>query len=383
MDKWSNNKKYALHIEPTNVCNSACPNCPRYVAGSRLERPGLVHTSISIEQYMEWFPPDLLKNRCGRIMLCGNQGDPAATPDIVPIVEYTLKHLNKDALFVMHSNAGLRSKFIWKELGKLIQGRPGWFMLFSIDGLEDTNHIYRRNVQWQRVMDNAKAFLSNGGNAYWDFLVFKHNEHQIDEVKKLAKDMGFIDTRIKLPDGMYWHDELHHVGVYDREGNLEYTIRASDIPELQNAPAGTKLSTHMPAQKIQLLNLNYLRNDEEYALYEDHIIKCKSLVSEDLGAELYITHEGLVLPCCYIGELWQSQRTDAAYLQLQDMFDIDYMNLKNNTIDAITEYFDALLIPSWTKENYKCGKTKYCSKICGQNSSMSRLIYKDTDTNVD
>jgi MoaA/NifB/PqqE/SkfB family radical SAM enzyme len=374
---WYSSEKYALHIELTNICNAACPICPRYVAGSKLERPDLIHTSIGIDQYKEWFTPEFLQNQVGRIMLCGNQGDPMATKDIVPIIEYTLSNLGKDAAFIIHSNAGLRSEKVWREVGKLIQGNQRWFMYFSIDGLEDTNHIYRRNVEWQRVMRNAKAFLSQGGNAIWDFLVFKHNEHQIDEVKKLSTDMGFMGTRIKLPDGLYENGQLVNKGAYDKQGNLEHLISPSSIPEFQNAPTLTPIAHNRPPQKIRLHGLNHELREKEYARYEKYNITCKSLQNAGhIGAEIFIAQDGLVLPCCFIGELWQSGRTDVAKQQLQDIFDLDKMYLQHNSIDDIFKFFDDNIITSWNKKDYSCGKSKMCSKVCGDDSSITRLIYE-------
>ena len=36
-------------------------------------------------------------------------------------------------------------------------------------------------------MENVNAFISAGGTAYWKFLIFKHNEHQVEEAKKLSE----------------------------------------------------------------------------------------------------------------------------------------------------------------------------------------------------
>jgi hypothetical protein len=40
-------------------------------------------------------------------------------------------------------------------------------------------------------MRNVDAFIAAGGNAEWDFLVFRHNEHQVDAARALALGMGF------------------------------------------------------------------------------------------------------------------------------------------------------------------------------------------------
>ena len=48
--------------------------------------------------------------------------------------------------------------------------------IFSIDGLSDTTYLYRRRTNFEKIMENAEAYIF-GGIARWDFIVFKHNEH--------------------------------------------------------------------------------------------------------------------------------------------------------------------------------------------------------------
>jgi hypothetical protein len=71
-------------------------------------------------------------------------------------------------------------------------------VVFSIDGLADTNHIYRKKVNWIKVMNNAAAFIKAGGSAHWDMLVYKHNEHQVDIAEQVARDLGFTWFRAKV-----------------------------------------------------------------------------------------------------------------------------------------------------------------------------------------
>jgi sulfatase maturation enzyme AslB (radical SAM superfamily) len=85
----------------------------------------------------------------------------------------------------------------WKALAGLIN-RPHDYVVFSIDGLEDTNHIYRRGVDWRRLMANVETFILAGGRAQWDMLVYRHNQHQVDQCEQMAKDMGFSVFRAKV-----------------------------------------------------------------------------------------------------------------------------------------------------------------------------------------
>ena len=54
-----------------------------------------------------------------------------------------------------------------------------------------TNHLYRQGVNWANVERSMDAFIGAGGRARWDFLIFEHNQHQVDEAETLAKRKGF------------------------------------------------------------------------------------------------------------------------------------------------------------------------------------------------
>ena len=49
-------------------------------------------------------------------------------------------------------------------------------------------------------MENAKAFISTGASAHWDMLAFDHNKHQVEEIRTLAKKLGFVMFRLKESD---------------------------------------------------------------------------------------------------------------------------------------------------------------------------------------
>ena len=67
--------------------------------------------------------------------------------------------------------------------------------MFSVDGLEDTNHIFRINAKWNTVLRGMKAMgslpKSNRPWLEWKYLVFPYNAHQVKEARELAMDIGF------------------------------------------------------------------------------------------------------------------------------------------------------------------------------------------------
>ena len=55
-----------------------------------------------------------------------------------------------------------------------------------------------KNVDWVKLMNNIRGYISAGGSAHWDMLVYGYNEHQVDECEQLARDIGFTWFRAKV-----------------------------------------------------------------------------------------------------------------------------------------------------------------------------------------
>lgn len=243
-----------IHIEPTSLCNAECPQCARNIFGEGLN-PNIKLGSLSVDWFREQFNRDNISN-VSKIFFCGNVGDPCATPDLLKIIIF-LKSLKPNIVIGANTNGSLKTRIWFKELGHLLNGHLD-YLVFSIDGLEDTNHIYRRNTNWGKIMQNAEAFISTGASAHWDMLVFKHNRHQVDSARQLAKEMGFTWFRSKITDR--WD-------IYPISQKLE------------------------PASLYE--NKNYL----------EAIPQCE----KDRDASLFIDYTGQTWPCCHMAEAYLSE----------------------------------------------------------------------------
>lgn len=181
-----------LHIEPTTVCQAACPQCDR-------ENPALYtkdnQSELLLEDIKRIVPTDFIK-QLDKMFMCGNFGEPAAAKESLEIFQY-FKEVNPNITLGLNTNGGVKNPRWWTELAKTFNGVFD-YVVFSLDGLEDLNHVYRKNVNWNRVMDNASAYINAGGSAHWDMLVYRHNQHQVNEAQDLAKQMGFTWFRAKV-----------------------------------------------------------------------------------------------------------------------------------------------------------------------------------------
>ena len=182
-----------LHLEPTTMCNAACPLCAREDP-ARFNKEQDIH-HLTVEQIKELFSPEFIKN-LDKMYMCGNYGDPAAGMHTLDIYRY-FREINPDITLGMNTNGSLRNTAWWIELAGILSN-PLDFVIFSIDGLEDTNHLYRVNTHWERIIKNTTAFIQAGGNAQWDMLIYDYNSHQVDLARALAKQMGFSWFRTKV-----------------------------------------------------------------------------------------------------------------------------------------------------------------------------------------
>lgn len=71
---------------------------------------------------------------------------------------------------------------------------------FAIDGLEDTNHLYRKNAKWNSIMTAIDTLKDRLFKMTWQFIPFKHNQHQIFEAGNLSKTLGFDEFKLLQSD---------------------------------------------------------------------------------------------------------------------------------------------------------------------------------------
>lgn len=182
-----------LHLELTTVCNAKCPQCAR--ENPLLYNKQLDKHELSLEDCERLIDTSLIK-RLDKLLLCGNFGDPVAAQDMLEVCEYFRK-INPSITIGINTNGSLQNTAWWKKLGKLLH-KPTDYCVFSIDGLGDTNAIYRIGTNYDKIIENAKAFIDAGGSAHWDMLVYEHNQYQVDDILMLARELGFSWFRTKI-----------------------------------------------------------------------------------------------------------------------------------------------------------------------------------------
>lgn len=376
---WSSQTLRRLHIELTNHCNAACPVCPRYYRNSTIRNPWMTLDQICYDDFVRWFPPSILGN-IKKVLLCGTHGDPAAAPDLIRICEYILYHASGSALSVM-SNGGIRNETFWKDLGSLFSGTNSR-VVFSIDGLADTNHIYRRNVDWDRLMSNVRSYIDAGGTAVWHYLVFRHNEAQIGTASELATSLGFSGFVTKRALGFDYGNVLQRLRVMGSDGRLQYWIDPPDDVRYRNIGIHQDISmVKDPNPEFDPDNLEpYVQRPETFDRSLDGVdIDCKSLSDE--GPEIYVDCHGIVHPCCWVGVTSNGADRWLESVQLKEAIDphVDRLDLRKvGNIAAVLDsgVLDRIYLESWGKPSCSEGKLQVCAATCPKTKSAIDRIYE-------
>jgi sulfatase maturation enzyme AslB (radical SAM superfamily) len=311
-----------IEFDINTTCNAFCPSCARHVVyDNELMRNPFVKFNESlpkeiIEKVMQC---ELLSEDVG-IDFVGLLGEPVAHNDILEIIDIVF-HYRPNAFINLHTNGGLRTKNFFKELASKFPKHNESIVKFSIDGLKDTNHLYRRGVIWEKVMENIKTFVDAGGKAQWKYIIFPWNEHQVQEAKQLSKEIGlskFKTTTDRSP-----------------KDTAKY-IKAADV----------NYSTKQPIMEVQNVYSTIQRKIND---------RCFSRKS------IYVNVSGHVVPCCMIN----GGLVDSRFLEETKNFiyneQYNWNNLENYSLaDIMNNSWWQSLYQSFSDQpctvcNFSCG----------------------------
>jgi MoaA/NifB/PqqE/SkfB family radical SAM enzyme len=266
-----------INLEFTDYCNAACPMCARYKWNGELYKEKVNQNHNNLKTLQKRIPEKIIK-QLKKFYSVGTYGDPLMNPECLDIFNW-VKDINPDCELSFHTNGGGRGIDFWKRCAEL-----GIKIRFGIDGLEDTNHLYRRNVNWQKLMENVIAFIQAGGKAHWHFYIFKHNEHQIEQARVLSKNLGFRSFSFEFSDRWKQSNWV--------TGELEDRSRWSAGNYFIEKPT-TQQST-------------YYRNSTVKPYSEEQFNLTKKIVcamASNNSYEIYVRANGNVQPCCMLGDL--------------------------------------------------------------------------------
>jgi len=181
-----------VHFELTRRCLLECPKCPR--------------TDLKGNIQITDLPVDVIKTviqsgNYKKVLLSGNLGDPIYHPKLIDIIKF---FDTQNVFFIMATNGSGKKLDWWKEFyNSYTHGK----VVFGVDGLKNTAHMYRKNIDFDSSMAAMKLGAILGKDIVWQFIPFSFNEHQIEAAQALAKTYG-ITFKLRVSDRWNENDPL-------------------------------------------------------------------------------------------------------------------------------------------------------------------------------
>jgi len=242
-----------IMIEPTNLCNLKCPLCPTGAGRIKREKGNMEYSHF--RKIIDEITPYSFHVRLW------NWGEPLLNKKIFRMIAYA----KKKNLFV---NLSTNSNFLDKDVSEKILKSGLDELIISLDGAsEETYKKYRKGGDFQKVINSIKFLTSRKRKSdikmpyvKLQFIIMKHNEHEIKNIKNLAEEIGV--------------DEL----VFKTVGIMDY-FSEEDIRE------------YMPSDK------KYSR----YIIGKDEVFSKRAVKNkcDFLWEEIVINWDGSVVPCCF------------------------------------------------------------------------------------
>jgi len=261
------NELKQLHLEITNNCQASCPMCSRNHHGGQ-SNPLIKITEWSFDDFKNIITQEVL-DQVSSIYFCGNFGDPLLNDNLPAMCNYIKD--NSQVSIRIHTNGSLRNESWWKSLASKMP--KNHIVIFAIDGLEDTHSRYRIGTDYSKIIKNAKAFIDAGGKAEWAYIVFEHNEHQVETARSLSKQLGFTRFTVKNSSRFVGDSKFP---VYNDKGETVDTLYP------------TKNSVIKFIDKSALNKYKEIVAEAEIDCY---VLKTK---------EVYIDAYKNLLPCCFL-----------------------------------------------------------------------------------
>lgn len=183
-------RPFSISLEPTTSCNLRCPEC---ISGLRaFSRPtGMLQAELFKKIIDE--QKDTLLN-----LTFYFQGEPYLNPSFLDMVRYAADRK-------IYTSTSTNGHYLNDENAQKTIASGLSQMIVSLDGTtQDTYVAYRIGGKLDKVIEGTKNIMawkkkmnSATPKVILQFLVVRPNEHQIDDVKKLAEEIGVDELALK------------------------------------------------------------------------------------------------------------------------------------------------------------------------------------------
>ena len=176
-------RPFTCYVDIASTCNLRCPLCP--TGQRRKGRKGEIMSMEVFRRALDQLGPFLYD------VHLYNWGEPLLNPRVAEMV--ALAHARGIGTCIS-SNGNVLPEGLAEGL---VQGGLDRLVL-SVDGAtQEAYEQYRAGGNLEKVIDHAREILAarkrlgrRTPRVVWQFLTMRHNQHEIDAVRKLAADVG-------------------------------------------------------------------------------------------------------------------------------------------------------------------------------------------------
>ncbi len=250
-------RPYVYTVDTGNFCNLKCPLCPTGYRG--LERPQVLMRLKDFETIIDKIRPYAIE------VILHNWGEPFLNPDILPMVRYASKNRMGTTISSNLNLVNRGDSFLEEVVESGLD-----HLTVSLDGTtQEVYETYRRGGDLESVLDNLRHLLeyrrkvkSSSPKVEWQFLVMKHNQHQMEDARRMSREIGV-----------------------DR---LRFTGAGLPFNEFKNVPLANQWMSELPIYRgyypDKMLERGYLYDESCFYLYR----------------AMTVNPEGGVAPCCVL-----------------------------------------------------------------------------------
>lgn len=187
-----------IQLETTSRCSLQCLSCQR---------------KYKTKYFKDDLKPDIIKDifftkNWYKVIDCGRFGDTVYYKYLDELLDILLD--SSIQFYEFNLAATGRGEKWWsnflQRLQKIKYSGTEIIINFGIDGLRDTNSIYRVNQNFDEIF-NAMLYAKDLGLLVkWQFIPFSHNEHQLPKIKAIAHELG-IELKLVLSSRFNSHKD--------------------------------------------------------------------------------------------------------------------------------------------------------------------------------
>lgn len=187
-----------IRIESSSICQLRCPSCPTTTGAIR----GVIKPShLRVRDYVRL----LAENPSLTDIELSNYGEIFLNPELYEVIRYSFDKVN------LHADNGVNFNHVTDRVLEALVAFDFKSMTVSIDGASNSTYSrYRVGGNFNTVIDNIRRLNalkvkcnSDNPKLTWQFVVFGHNEHEIETARKMAEELD-----MKFYTKLSWDEKI-------------------------------------------------------------------------------------------------------------------------------------------------------------------------------